>query len=719
MRDLLNRIMVLVAVNVCLILSYDNALAQVPEESSSVGDNQLADTPLVLDTVTVTGARTETEISEVATSVSVAEEEAIAEQLTISTNIGKTLDVLVPGLTVSQEEFRSGCSTNIRGRPAQFLINGVPTNDNLRRSSCRGLYNVNPFALERIEVQRGATALFGAGAPGGAINLITRRAQSQALEIDLAAQSSINPHATSGSLEYNLYAGAGQAFSAWDYYAGIGYQDYGARRNPEDGFVPGSEFKSGSLVTSLGWDVGSAGRLRFTGLYFREDPGTVYASDFTAVSGERFADNIFVVRPPNPRADQAQVEQILLILSYDVPSVLGHALHLSLFMHDEELIQRSADFFAGDVFYFNSDAENQRQGFRSTASRTFGIGEGSIEAIYGVDLLRQRYYRPQLDDETASDVVGFVSPEVTLDSLALFVQPKVRAGRWLFTGGVRYETFRGEVGSEGFDPSLPGVAAPGDVPDFDLTLFNLGAVYDLTDRLQLYGGFSQGAEISEFGRAARGTADPSLINLNAAASNQYELGIRGGAGRVDFSTALFYSQSDEAASLTFDPSCAGEPFCPLIPLRLDQEIYGAEATADWWLSDRTVLGAILTYQRGEFTEEGATPVDFGSDTLSPPRATLYIAFEPIAKWRNRIQGTYFAETDYYSAAQEAAGFRDSEALFLMDLTSSYPLGPGMLSLGISNLLNRKYVNVTNQASGDFFYYLSEGMRATLTYQVRL
>ncbi len=662
MRHFFSRAVSIAAV--CLILSSSPARGETPEEG------------VMLDEMTVTGARTETEISEVASSVSVAEEEAIAEQLTISTNIGKTLDVLVPGLTVSQEEFRSGCRTNIRGRAAQFLINGVPTNDNLRRSSCRGLYNVNPFALERIEVQRGATALFGAGAPGGAINLITRRAQSQALEIDLAAQSSINPHATSQSLEYNLYAGAGQAFSAWDYYAGIGYQDYGARRNPEDGFVPGSEFKSGSLITSLGWDGGSVGQLRLTGLYFREDPGTVYASDFTAVSGERFADNIFVVRPANPQADDAEVEQILLILSYDIPSVLGHALHLSLFMHDEELIQRSADFFAGDVFYFNSDAESQRQGFRSTASRTFDVGNGSIEAVYGLDLLRQRYYRPQLDDETASEVVGFVSPEVTLDSLALFAQPKVRAGRWLFTGGVRYEIFRGEVGSEGFDPLLPGAATPGDVPDFDLTLYNLGAVYDLANQLQLYGGFSQGAEISEFGRAARGTADPSLINLNAARSNQYELGLRGSTGPVAFSTALFYSESDEAASLTFDPSCAGEPFCPLIPLRFAQEIYGAEVTADWLLSDRLALGTILTYQRGEFTEEGATPVDFGGDTLSPPRATVYIELEPIPTWRNRIQGTYFAETDYYNAAQEAAGFRDSEALFLMDLTFELPARAG-------------------------------------------
>ena len=109
---------------------------------------------------------------------------------------------------------------------------------------------------------------------------------------------------------------------------------------------------------------------------------------------------------------------------------------------------------------------------------------------------------------------------------------------------------------------------------------------------------------------------------------------------------------------------------------------------------------------------------FGADTVSPPRATVYAEFEPVARWRNRLQATQFGKTDEYDDEEQAAGFRNTDSVFLMDFLSSYPVGPGRLSLGISNLLDREYVNVTNQASGDFFYYLSEGRRATLTYQAR-
>lgn len=143
-----------------------------------------------------------------------------------------------------------------RGRPARFLINGVPTNDDLRRSSCGSLFGISPFAIEHVEVLRGSTALFGAGAPGGVINLITRRAKSDKLEVDAAAQWSFNPHERTGSDEYNLHAGAGQRLAGWDCYVGGSFQRYGVRRNPDGGIVPGTEFRANSLNASAGAQIG-------------------------------------------------------------------------------------------------------------------------------------------------------------------------------------------------------------------------------------------------------------------------------------------------------------------------------------------------------------------------------------------------------------------------------------------------------------------------------
>lgn len=672
--------------------------------------------PSSLETVVVTGSRAPTEISQIAVSMSVVDEKRLQEQLAVDTNVLSSLDVLVPGLTVSQGEFRSGCSTNIRGRSAQFLINGVPTNDNLRRSSCGSLFGLNPHAIERIEVVRGSTALYGAGAPGGVINLLTRSATSSEPVFDLVTQWSFNPHERDDSNEYNVYAGAGQKLERFDYYAGVGYTKYGVRRDPNEMIVPGTTFEDLSVHTTLGTAIGE-GELRLTAMYFEQDPEDVYSTDGTQLSGTRFAQDVFVPEPRNPYEDQAQTTQAVVSLGYSHPDVLGHELEMSIYYHDEELIQRSADYFEGEVFYFDSDADNERLGFRSALSRTIATSNGELDFVYGFDALRQSYYRPQVDPANGN-VIGYVSPEVILDQYAIFLQPRWQVGAWQLTGGIRHERFDGEIGRRGYDPTLPRVATPGETPDFNLTLFNIGAIYDLTTTIQLYGGFSQGAEISEFGRAARGASNPQLVNLDADASDQFEIGIRGATGPFAFSAATFYSQSDKAADLQADPSCAGEPLCPLIPLRLERTLYGIELTLDWRASETIEFGSLLTYQKGDSKEPGAPAIPFGTDTISPLRVTAYTQLEPIAGWLNRLQISYFHESDEYDAAELALGYRNTDSYTLVDLTSSYPVGPGRVTLGLSNLLNEEYVNVTNQSSGDFFYYLSEGRRATFGYNMR-
>jgi iron complex outermembrane receptor protein len=265
---------------------------------------------------------------------------------------------------------------------------------------------------------------------------------------------------------------------------------------------------------------------------------------------------------------------------------------------------------------------------------------------------------------------------------------------------------------------LPGAATPSDIGDGALTLYNLGATYDLSDELQLYGGFSQGAEITELGRAAREIDDPGRITPEPATSDQWELGIRGSSGTVDFSAVAFYSKSRRASLLQNDPSCAGQPFCPLIPLRAEQKFRGVEGTLDWSPSESLAIGALLTYQRGEiFDEDLSDFIDYSTDVLSPFRVTGYFELSIGDDWRSRLQATWFDEADYYTPGEEDLGFVNTDSVFLADLISSYELGRGALTLSVSNLLDKTYVNVTNQ--GSLFRYRAEGRRLTLGYQLHL
>jgi iron complex outermembrane receptor protein len=671
-----------------------------------------------LDTVTVTGSRMKKQLSDVTTSISVVNEKALAEQFSISTDVLEALNVTVPGLNVSQGYNRQGCNMNVRGRQANFQINGIPVNQDLRESNCNAMYQVSPFALERIEVLRGASALYGAGAPGGTINMITRRASSDELEIDGTFRLSANPRGISDTQNYDAYLGAGQSFEGWDYYAGLAYQDVGAARTPRDSFVPQEERTSWSFNGSLGRQIGEDGELRLTGTFYREERGQEYATDWTTTRGTY---NNIVPIDDHPYKHEGYDQLLTLVAAYEQAGVLGHDLAISAYLQSQEYLQRMNEYGAGwGNFFFASDTENDRIGLRSTLAREFAVGANTLELEYGVDYVSNTFFRPTVDPENGGVITGWVSPEITFETTSGFFQSDYVVGRLRFSGGARYESYEGEVGDRGYDPALPNASGPGKTDSTNLWLLNLGAVYDLTETLQVYGGFSQGAEISQLARAVRGQPDPSVVSPEPATSDQFEIGLRGRSGNVEYSAAAFHSKSDKASLLQADPSCAGQPgLCPLIPLRAPQRFHGLEGTLDWKTSDRWTTGAIFTLQRGEVFDEGlGRYVEYSAEHVSPLRLTGYAAFSPTEKMNVRLQGTYYGAADYYSAGEQALGYFNTESLFLMDLSSAFGVGPGELTVSVANLLDKEYVNYANQASFDFFYYMEEGRRVSLGYRVR-
>lgn len=664
----------------------------------------------------VTASRSGATVEELPTSVSVVQEQVLEEQLAVNPNIMRALEFTVPGLA-PQQEGRSNCSPNIRGRATSVQINGVPVNEELRESTCDQVHQLSPFAVERVEVLRGGTALFGAGSPGGIINFVTRRARGEAVEIDAVAQTSFNSSDADDTFRTDLYAGAGQAFSGWDYYLGAGFSDGQGARTPDGGFVPARAFDAWSLNGAAGL-VLAGGELRFTGLYYREEKGQQWAAD----GGQSVGGRLAIVSPvaDHPQGRQNLLESGVLIATYRHPQVLGHELSVSGFVQDQDYRQRDNfwDATFGD-FFFASDSEHGRVGVRSTLVKRAKLGAADLVASYGVDITRNRYYRPTIDPATGGAITGFIAPETILNTRALFAQLELDFGRLRLVGGARQEWYRGKVGNEGFDPGLPNVATPGDFGESDLALFNLGAVYDLTDMLQLYGGFSQGAELSELGRAARGIQDPSLITPEPATSDQYELGLRGRTGRLAFEAAVFRSTSDKAALLQPDPRCAGQPICPLIPLRAPQRFWGIDASAQFAATDRLDLRAVLTWQRGELFEESlGRYIDYSTDTVAPLRITGGAEFRPIEPLRLTLQGTYYGEVDFFSPSEQALGRVNTDAVFLLDASARYALGPGEVYVSAANLLDEEYVNVANQGLGDFFYHRAEGRRVTLGYRAR-
>src|SRR3546814_19257200 len=109
------------------------------------------------------------------------------------------------------------------------------------------MYQLSPFAVGQVEVIRGGTALYGAGSPGGIINFVTRRAEGDALEIDVVAQTSFNTSETDASFTTDLNLGGGQDFGSIDYYLGAASTAGGLGCAPGGGSATGRRDQSPTM----------------------------------------------------------------------------------------------------------------------------------------------------------------------------------------------------------------------------------------------------------------------------------------------------------------------------------------------------------------------------------------------------------------------------------------------------------------------------------------
>lgn len=669
--------------------------------------------------VTVTASRTGAKVEDLPVAVSIVDNQALDEQFARSTDILRALDFTVPGLNQSSGT-RSQCLSRVRGRRPQFLVNGVPANQELRPSNCNSAFQLSPFALERVEVVRGATALFGAGAPGGIINLITRRARGTALEIDAVAQTSFNSSGPSGTFQTDLYGGAGQRIGAFDYYFGVGYQQYGVGRDPEGGRVVGTAFDSVSLNANLGWAISSDVRLRLVGTWYDENPGQEFNVDGAEVAAGAALPRVIAVTS-NPFRFQGDDQLGTIALTLEADQVLGHRLVANAYGQWQRFRQRAnfQDANGGDPDFFSDDRENSTVGTRLTLARAFTIGATRLQIDYGFDWRRDRLIRLQLDANDPARLTGFIAPEVILYQTGLFGQADWQIGDLRLTGGLRQEFYRGEIGGAFADRGLAGTGTPGRLMPAEQLLFNAGIVYAVTPGVQLYASYNEGAELTQLGRAARRARDPGAISPEPAISQQYELGVRGRIGPVRFTTAGFFSYSAAASLVQPDPSCAGQGFCPLIPLRTPQRVWGAEATADWQVTPRFDLAALFTWQEGEMLEPSvARFIPFATDIVSPTRVALRANWRVTPRLRLGAQASYWAEANFFAPSEQAIGRVNTPSLFIADASLNWRLGPGDVTLAAANLFDRRFVNLT-LLGGGFTPAQAEGRRLTLGYRLRL
>lgn len=268
--------------------------------------------------------------------------------------------------------------------------------------------------------------------------------------------------------------------------------------------------------------------------------------------------------------------------------------------------------------------------------------------------------------------------------------------------------------------TLAGNRVTGGTLTFDPTLLNAGAVVDLTRSVNLYASFSQGFSLADVGLYLRSAAEDYVVGnkkLEAQEVDQYEVGLRGAWSRVGASLAGFRTDSDlGTTSAGFDMNVVRAP----------ERVYGFEATIDVQPTRTLGLGSTLGWTEGEYFQESADAwYPLNGWRIQPMKFTAYVQQETLPGWSNRLQvllsGNRHRAFDERPDPQVVGfGQRPVDGYTVVDWLSSISLGPGSLSVGVQNLLNRQYFPVVSQlmrTGGNSSYTAGRGRTLSVGYTV--
>lgn len=225
--------------------------------------------------VVVTATRTEEGVQNVPRSVTVVTREQIQAQSNVNRDLTSILGALVPGLGASSEAQQSFTQT-LRGRPPLVLIDGVPISSNIDNdTSVANLRRIDIASIDRVEVVRGPSAIYGDGAAGGVINIITRRADQNRIvstaAIGVRSVGNLRSRSFGNLLQYGFSGQQGKV----DFAASITRDSFGTPFDAEGDRPPifaDSEANSTSvnLFGKLGVQIDPQQRLQITANYFND-----------------------------------------------------------------------------------------------------------------------------------------------------------------------------------------------------------------------------------------------------------------------------------------------------------------------------------------------------------------------------------------------------------------------------------------------------------------
>jgi len=655
-----------------------------------------------IERMVITGSRIIESIDEVPTSITIINRQQIEAQLKVSSELQTLLATLVPGLAAS-----TGTSSNsgqtLRGRSPLVMIDGVPQSTPLRNGAL-GIRTLDASTIDRIEVIKGATSIYGNGAAGGIINYITKKASSdEKISGHISLSSRFSAVKFKDSFGERVDAGINGKFGDFSYVLNASYEKNGVQRDAE-GDVLGlkyglSDAKMQNYFSKFNYQFDQEKSLQFTYNRYKSKQESdlidvvgsvnsgiktyaVKTADDTTTPGESQG-------PNNHNAmlkytDEAFFDNTQLVVDAYTQEIEN------IFFYSPTLANQSEGYDGGQ-----SLIKSDKTGLRITLNSAIDFDDLEATFIYGIDAQKDVTAQPLVDGRVWV-------PEMDMQNLAGFLQTK-----WIYNDDF---IIKAGVRSEGIDlkvndyqtlklckkPDQCSVALNviGDTLNYRATTYNFGIRYNYSDKFQPYASYSQGADISDIGRLLRTATvtDIALIQTEASIIDNYEVGFTSTFEDIRFEFSAYRSTSELGTTNEFDQLTG-----VYMPVRAPQEIYGYEGLVAYDFSSSLDIVATYTWLEGKDTKND---VYLGAKQISAPKGTININWQPLDNTNLSLTYLYVGDRKKFDAVDGLyVGDKGPISHYqIVNISGSYTLAEQWSAfIGVENLFNQDYYSAKAQA----------------------
>lgn len=687
---------------------------------------ELSDAPTQLSEVIVSAGRTRETIDEVPSSVSLVGLRTLQQNINITTNLGDILENRVSGLAPS-----TGLSSNfgqtLRGRSLLIMVDGVPQSTPLRNGAM-DLRALDPAVIERIEVVKGATAIYGNGAAGGLINYFTRNPRTSKLlnsQTSLSTTGSLVKRSNSmgGRVSQMLYGDKGR----FSYVVSGVYEQTGEQKDADGDVLPPvyglGETDSYNGFAKLGYDFNANHKVQATYNFFSSRQSTNYLT----VNGDYKTGQKTTAKLGESKGVPQGVRG-----NHNLSVQFSGNTGIANTRYDADVYYQSVDniFFYSEVFVDGGVSRilSKKNGARLVLNTPLLLNNLEANFTYGLDAQRDVTSQPLVDGR-------IWVPEMDMLNLAPFVQTKFTFfDKLVLKGGVRYENVNIGVDDYATLPTkntttgavTPSMNVKGGNLKYNALVSNVGLRYNLSNYFSPYVSFSQGFSVSDIGLVLRSARvnDIAKINTEAVIVNNYEAGFVSKIRNLRFEATGYISKSSLGANSVFQNGL-------FVVVRTPERIYGYELAADMQVTKNLQAGLSYSYVEGKLDADndgnykGDKDEYLPGQRIAPPKLAGHVDYAVVpGKLNVLLQYTGILKRDRF--ARNSAGSYDPykapvSPYHLFNSSIGYNFNESTsLNLGVENLFNEDYFTARSQwGAFNDSYTKGKGASYRLTLNVRL